>query len=365
MPYGMSDVEYAKEVDRKRAAGIKLTQPLDEAAYARGKAQLAAQASTAASKPATSGGMFTVTDPYGKTYTIPSLTPEQVSAAKTYLQSGGDPTKLFAGPGQLSEQAYTTATRTMAQQPQTQQQVQQPQVQQQMELPPEIRNLINQAVNMLASPPQPTIPPEIQQELNWLRQQYQQLTSVPRLSWEEARARAEAALNPLYRTHLQQALKEAEQDLIKRGFFGQLPSVPIAQDVVANVENARAAAIADLANQLVGQSEQAASDWTRYAVDLQKQAMDLLTNALREAREYQQQQFTNRIDLAKVLEAIREWEQEFPLKESEVTGTYMGVPTLPASMKVLTDVLLPLVEKMGFTPTLMEDWQKIWPYLPS
>jgi hypothetical protein len=46
----MSDVEYAKEVKRKQAAGIPLTQPLDTAAYERGKSQSSAVA------PAVTGG---------------------------------------------------------------------------------------------------------------------------------------------------------------------------------------------------------------------------------------------------------------------------------------------------------------------
>jgi len=49
MPYGMSDVEYAKEVDRKKKAGIKLTASFDKAAYDRGKTQVGGGSSSGSS----------------------------------------------------------------------------------------------------------------------------------------------------------------------------------------------------------------------------------------------------------------------------------------------------------------------------
>lgn len=46
MPYGMSDADYAREVDRKRAAGIPLTSSFDQAAYERGKASMQSSSSS-------------------------------------------------------------------------------------------------------------------------------------------------------------------------------------------------------------------------------------------------------------------------------------------------------------------------------
>jgi len=49
MPYGMSDAEYAAEVNRKRQLGLPLTGTFDQAAYERGMAQLSSKSSSSSS----------------------------------------------------------------------------------------------------------------------------------------------------------------------------------------------------------------------------------------------------------------------------------------------------------------------------
>ncbi|MEW6045013.1 MAG: hypothetical protein AB1609_00790 [Bacillota bacterium] len=80
----------------------------------------------------------------------------------------------------------------------------------------------------------------------------------PTLSYAEAESRARGQLNPLYETELEKTLEAVDQDTIRRGFFGQLPAGALRGARAAEVERAKVAAINALANQLVGQSEEAA-----------------------------------------------------------------------------------------------------------
>lgn len=81
---------------------------------------------------------------------------------------------------------------------------------------------------------------------------------IPTLSYDEAVQRAQQALNPIYQQALQETLRDVQQDVMRRGFFGQLPGAALSQDAAARIESGRAAAIANLANQMVGQSLDAA-----------------------------------------------------------------------------------------------------------
>lgn len=353
MPYGMSDVEYAREVQRKQAAGIPLTQSLDKAAYERGLAQLSAQSggsggakasgSVSGSGVSSSGGgsTFTFTDPYGKTYTIPSLTQERVDTAKAYLQAGGDPTTMWAAPGELARNVSTVANLA-----------QQPSKEPSKATDPWMEAILQELAQLRNQPP--TVPPEIQQELEYLRRQYEALTNVPKLSWEEAQARAQAALDPLYRQQMSETLKGVERGLIQRGFFGQLPSVPISQEVAAQIENARAAAIADLAQQLTGQSEEQARWATQTALGSAEARLNAIMNALQASAQQRQQQASSALAVATLLNTIRQqqleqerWEREFPLQEAAVTWTYQGVPTPQARLTTLLQGAIPLLEQYG------------------
>lgn len=76
----------------------------------------------------------------------------------------------------------------------------------------------------------------------------------PVLSWDQAMQQAQATLDPVYDRSLQDTLQQVRQQNIRSGFFGQLPGSRISEDAAARIEANRAAAIANLANQMVGQS---------------------------------------------------------------------------------------------------------------
>src|SRR5690606_33291142 len=64
--------------------------------------------------------------------------------------------------------------------------------------------------------------------------------------------------NPLFDEQLQETLRRVDIENIRRGFFGQAPGAALSGARAADVERARAASIANLAEQMVGQSQQAA-----------------------------------------------------------------------------------------------------------
>lgn len=80
----------------------------------------------------------------------------------------------------------------------------------------------------------------------------------PTLSYDEALRRAEDVLNPVYDRHLRDTLKQIDSANIARGFYGQLPGDALARSTAADIQGARASQIANLAQQMVGQSEQQA-----------------------------------------------------------------------------------------------------------
>lgn len=78
----------------------------------------------------------------------------------------------------------------------------------------------------------------------------------PTLSWDEARQRAQESLNPIYDEQMENTLNNVDQELISRGFFGQLPGAVLSGARATDVERARASQTASLAAQMQGQSEQ-------------------------------------------------------------------------------------------------------------
>lgn len=81
---------------------------------------------------------------------------------------------------------------------------------------------------------------------------------IPTVSYDEAVQRAQEALNPIYQQALQETLRDVQQDAMRRGFFGQLPGAALSQDAAARLEAGRSSAVANLAQQMVGQSLDAA-----------------------------------------------------------------------------------------------------------
>lgn len=107
----------------------------------------------------------------------------------------------------------------------------------------------------------------------------------PTLSYNEALRRAEDVLNPVYDRYLRDTLKQIDSANIARGFYGQLPGDALARSTAADIQGARASQIANLAQQMVGQSEQQALaqqqlalQWAQQQQAARQQAMSSFAN---------------------------------------------------------------------------------------
>lgn len=267
----------------------------------------------------------TVTTPLGQTVYIPQLpdlsNPAVQQAIREVASLPGAP--VFSGPGQLS-QAVLSRASNIAQNTQYANEL--------AYYKALIQELLNQPVQQLVIPQFTWQPP-------------------PTLSWEEAQQRAQARLAPLYQQQLQETLKNVEQDLIRRGFFGQMPSVPITREEAARIEAAKNAAIASLAQEMVGQSEEAARRAEELAQQRWAMQANLALQAWQAAREQRQDKLTAALNLLNLLQQQREAEQEreqerwkallpwtqgltpaeaaqLALQEAGITGYYKGQPTL-------------------------------------
>ena len=111
--------------------------------------------------------------------------------------------------------------------------------------------MLAQLGSTLSGPPAPPPPPE----------------PPPTLGWDEAMKRATETLSPIYDERMQQTLGNVDTDLIQRGFFGQLPGAALAGSRAAEVERAKAAAIASLGGQMQSQSQDQALAQQRLAAE--------------------------------------------------------------------------------------------------
>lgn len=89
----------------------------------------------------------------------------------------------------------------------------------------------------------------------------------PTLGWDEAMRQATETLSPIYDERMQQTLRNVDKELIQRGFFGQLPGAALAGSRAADVERAKAAAIASLGSQMQTQSQEQALAQQRLAAE--------------------------------------------------------------------------------------------------
>lgn len=184
----------------------------------------------------------------------------------------------------------------------------------------------------------------------------------PTLSYSEAMQRAQDQLNPLYDDQLQSTLKNVEQNLIKRGFFGQMPSVPITREETARVENAKNAAVSSLANQMVGQSESQAQEAERLAQQQYAQQAQAALAKYNAQVGAQQSGIDNLLAAISLANERNQQDRDFGLQEAELTGTYNGAPTLQAQMSALTEAYLPFLQNYG-NPALAGDLSTVLSYL--
>ena len=156
---------------------------------------------------------------------------------------------------------------------------------------------------------------EYQRQLEELRRQ--QMYQPPTLSWQEAQSRAQSQLVPLYEQQLEQTLKAVDEDTIRRGFFGQLPAGALRGARAAQVEAAKNQAIANLANQMVGQSEQSALQQQALAQQRWAAEAQMLQNALNAYQSSKQNKIANIMQLLALLQSQKDSDWEKKYKEEQ------------------------------------------------
>lgn len=98
------------------------------------------------------------------------------------------------------------------------------------------------------------------------------------LSWDEAVQQASDVVNPLYDQYLRDSLTNLDRSAMARGFYGQMPADALRGERAAQVEQSRAQQISELANQLRGQSLEAALQWRMAAQNALQQNLSNLLN---------------------------------------------------------------------------------------
>lgn len=179
---------------------------------------------------------------------------------------------------------------------------------------------------------QPNQVPQTQTDprIDALLAQIQNIYNQPRptLSWTEALSRAQSQLNPLYDEQLENTLKATDQDMIRRGFFGQAPAAAIRGQRAATVERGKQSAIANLANNLVNQDEASARAAQQDALRQAQLQGSLLLSGIQNAQSQKQNDFSKLAAALALMDQLR-------TSEAEKTGTYLGQPTLQAQTNAL------------------------------
>lgn len=188
------------------------------------------------------------------------------------------------------------------------------------------------------------------------------------LSYEEAKKQAEERINPVFDKNLEKTLKNIDYNALRRGFFGQLPTLDFKERAAKDIERDRALAIAQLASQIQRDSENDAlrkaqfelgkrqtdisnlmnmlnyydtneyRDWSKYMAE-NSQKLNVLLNALNQAGNTRQQNISNLFNLMKYLDDknIQEWQRRMAEQDREwqrlidianLTGYFNGQPTI-------------------------------------
>lgn len=139
----------------------------------------------------------------------------------------------------------------------------------------------------------------------------------PTLSWQEAFARAKSSIGPAYAQAFDAAMKGLDENALRTGFFGQLPTEALKREAAGKLEADKLQAINDFAAQLFGQSEESAYR----KLDAQNaENQNKVNTMLQLLGIYQNERgyLDSREDA--------DWEKKY--KEAALTGAYNGQPTL-------------------------------------
>ncbi len=161
----------------------------------------------------------------------------------------------------------------------------------------------------------------------------------PTLSWDEAMQRATQTLTPVYDEQMEDTLANVDRELIGRGFFGQLPGATLTGARATDVERAKAAAIAALAGQMQGQSEQ-------NALAQQNLATQWALNNTQMWNQTQSQRIQGLGNLFNL-------SLQYPLQYAEVTGAMPGGALTPKTQAQLAQSAGASYGGAGAAPTLL------------
>jgi len=214
--------------------------------------------------------------------------------------------------------------------------------------PPVDEVILQQIFNELNAPP---VDPNavVQDFLSRLPQ----MQAPPVLSYDQAAQQAANQLNPLYAENLKNALEQVRNNAIRTGFFGQLPATALEATTAADVETRKAAAIAELAQQLVGRSMDDARQVQAMAMQQRGQEAQILANALQMAQQQNQERRANALNILNLLDnrkqqqwqrgmAEKQFEQDSAVQDAQLTGNYV-----PAEVQNLVSAILAAKQGWG------------------
>lgn len=121
---------------------------------------------------------------------------------------------------------------------------------------------------------------------------------VAKLTWDQAMKQASAQLDPLYKEKMDATMDAVNQDLISRGFFGQVPGAVVASTAAAKVVNEQVSSITQFAQGLVDRSAEEANQIMQAQMQQQQQQ---LSNYLQGINLYSASQQSKKGDLMSLL----------------------------------------------------------------
>ena len=133
-----------------------------------------------------------------------------------------------------------------------------------------------------------------------------QMPEIAKLTWDEAVKRASAQLDPLYAEKLQATMDAVDQDLIARGFFGQVPGAVVQRSSAAKIATEKAGQTANLAQELVNRSADEANQILQSQLQYQQQQ---LNNYLQGINLYSQNASSKKNDLMSMLNYYTQQQQ--------------------------------------------------------
>lgn len=168
----------------------------------------------------------------------------------------------------------------------------------------------------------------------------------PTMSQDEARRLAREQIDPVFDKGMEKSLEQVNKNSLRSGFFGQLPTVDQKGRIAGELEHDRASALAQLSNQLVGQSKQDAYTQANFMRTQQQDQLNTLLSALQLSGQQGQMRNQNIGNLIGLLTGLDDsnWQKGFQerqyqdsrqdvawnkgVTEAQITGMFKGQPTM-------------------------------------